>query len=103
MVMEITGESQGLVINVPEWFQEPDFLAWLNNPTTSLMTWHTRGEPANEYSDTIVFVDPGLSGEGPDADMPAKYWGQILEACRSRFRPWQTDDLLVVRITNLGG
>lgn len=102
MAIEVTGESQGLVINVPEWFKESAFLAWLNNPANPVMTWHPRGEQANDYSDTVVFVDPSLNGEGPDADMPAKYWAQILEACRSRFRPMESLDLLVVRLTNIG-
>ena len=28
----------------PEWFANPDFLAWLNNPDENIMTYHRRGE-----------------------------------------------------------
>lgn len=101
--MEITGESCGLVLNVPDWFQEPEFLSWLNNPPSPVMTWHERDTPAGECSDTVVFVDPGLQGEGTDSDMPEKYWEAIVDACRSRFRPGQSQDHLVVRLTNLDG
>lgn len=90
-----------LSINAPEWFAEADFLQWLNTPSRPLMTWHNKGSEANEWSDTVVFVDPSLSGEGSEnGEMPDKYWDFIVSECRSHFRP-STGFHIVVRITNL--
>lgn len=92
--------SPVLSLNVPQWFTEQSFLDWLNS-SVPLMTWHQRGEPANEYSDIVVFVDPGLSGEGSDQhDMPDQYWNAIVALCSEHFRP-STGFHIMVRITNL--
>lgn len=100
--MQIQAEhSPVLSMNVPEWFEHPDFMAWLNRDKNSLMTWHTKGEAPNEWSDIIVFVDPSLGGEGSeDGTMPDKYWDLIVSACRSNFKPG-TGLHVIVRLTNL--
>lgn len=63
-----------LRLNVPEWYQRPDFLAWLNEPGRA--TWHKRGEPATEYSDVFFTFD---HEEGSDFDllMPEDIWTAI--------------------------
>ena len=93
-----------LAINAPEWFRDPEFVTWLNTRVTPLMTWHTTGEPPNEWSDIIVFVDPSLSGEGSDnGSMPDKYWDEIVRLCQNNYDPYgsSTGYHIVVRITNL--
>lgn len=100
-MVEITSESKGLILNVPQWFEETEFLEWLNDPQRVVMSWHRCGEAPGDYSDTMVFVCPSLSGEGSDSDMPAKYWNEIVSACRSRFRPGESESMLCVRLTNL--
>jgi len=93
--------SPVLSINAPEWFGEAEFLQWLNKRDRPLMTWHSIGRDANEWSDIIVFIDPSLSGEGSeDGEMPEKYWQIIVSACQSHFKP-STGFHIIVRITNL--
>lgn len=90
----------GLVLNVPEWFTNPEFLAWLNAEETTVMTWHRRGAAANEWSDTLVFVDPSLNGEGTNSDMPEVFWNEIIAACRQSYHAGLNDHT-AVRLTNL--
>lgn len=90
-----------LFINAPEWFKESEFLSWLNDPNMHFMTWHTKGQPVDECSDVIVFVDPSLSGDGSDQGiMPDCYWNEIVEICRSNFSAYEGHSI-VVRISNL--
>jgi len=91
---------EGLVLNAPAFFDDPSFMDWLNNPDTVVMTWHRRGQPAGEWSDTCVLVDPSLNGEGADADMPAHIWNEIVEACRKAGLGGQREHI-PVRLTNL--
>lgn len=77
--MEIE-QGVSLRISAPEFYQDPEFVKWLNNDERKF-TWHDGGPP-DEWSDVIVGVDPSLSGEGTDNDMPAHIWNQILQACR---------------------
>lgn len=90
----------GLVINVPDWFNDPAMVAWLNDPETRVMSWHQQGTPPDEWSDTIVLVDPGLSGEGTDSDMPAHLWDAIVQACRDAKLDGQHEHI-PVRLTNI--
>lgn len=93
--------SDILCINAPEWYLDSEFIQWLNNPDLPIMTWHKRGDEPSEYSDAIVFVDPGLSGEGSDSDsMPIRYWDFIVKTCRERFS-LSTGFHIMVRITNM--
>lgn len=94
---------QGLTINAPAFFDDPAFMAWLNGSGLKF-TWHIRGNSvADDYSDVVVSVDPTLSGEGPDSDMPDYIWRQIVDACREHIGPQQDVPNYLVRITNLRG
>jgi hypothetical protein len=73
---------RGISINVPEFFEDPAFMAWLNNPDNKVFTWHTKGDEPGEYSDVVVTLEGSLNGEGSDSDMPEYCWDLILEACR---------------------
>lgn len=70
---------RGMVINAPDIFADPAFQRWLMNGERKF-TWHD-GQVIDDWSD--VLVDPSLSGEGSDSDMPAPIWGRIVEACRA--------------------
>ena len=103
--MEI--KTGGMIeLNAPEFFEDPAFMAWLNNGKTK-MTWHTKGNAvADEYSDVVVFVEPSLNGEGSegsDATMPQYIWEKIVDVCREHFaRVASTLECqIAVRITNL--
>lgn len=92
---------KGLVINAPEFFEDPEFMAWLNNRDRKF-TWHIRGNSiADEYSDVVVCVDPSLNGEGSDSDMPEHIWNRIVTACRETLGSASGEDHYMVRITNL--
>lgn len=92
--------ATGLVLNVPEFFTEPAFLAWLNNGKPKF-TWHTQQSVPDEYSDVIVCVDPGLTGEGSDSDMPEPQWNFIVEACRAHLGARSGVPHYLVRLTNM--
>lgn len=98
--MEIS-TNIGLLINAPEFFRDPTFINWLNNGERKFAL-HRNGPP-DEWSDVIVLVDPGLSGEGSDSDMPGHILAQVIEACRtnSRTRIAPYAEHIVVRLTNL--
>lgn len=87
-----------LKINAPEIFADPEFQAWLNNGQRKF-TWHEGGKP-DEWSDTVVMVDPGLTGEGTDSDMPEHIWDKIVEICREHFKPARLEHHIMVRLTN---
>ena len=93
-----------LVINVPSWYADPEFVDWLESSTSPVMTWHRPGQPLGEFSDAIVLVDPSLTGEGTDqCSMPDRYWEQIVEACRDHCSTPSTSESrhhIVVRLTN---
>ena len=92
--------SRGLVINVPEFFADPAFRQWLTDGRPKF-TWWTSG-PIDEWSDVVLLVDPSLTGEGSDSEMPAPIWEQIVEICRGHLGA--TDHATshyVVRLTNL--
>ena len=97
--MDIT-LCRGLVINAPAIFADPAFQRWLTNGQPKF-TWHSGGE-FDEYSDLVVLVDPGLSGEGSDSDMPSPAWDRIVEACRAHLgADRHGSSHYVVRLTNL--
>lgn len=92
--------GQSLRMNAPEFFKDPEFIAWLNNGDRKF-TWHPGGAPS-DHSDVIVLVDPSLNGEGSDSDMPEHIWEQIVEACRKQFgEPEYGGEVFTVRLTNL--
>lgn len=91
---------KGLVLHVPEFFEDKAFMAWLNDKSKIKLTWHQGGR-AGDFSDTVVCVDPALTGEGSDSDMPEHIWEKIMEACKSQFKPNQTDYHIMVRLVNI--
>lgn len=90
-----------LVINAPEFFRNPRFMAWLNDPETRVFSWHRKGEAASDYSDVVVLVDPSLNGEGTDSDMPESIWRQIIAACKKNVPNPLPGGHIAVRLTNL--
>jgi hypothetical protein len=93
---------RGLVINAPHVFADPAFRAWLTGGERTF-TWMRDGR-IDEWSDVVVLVDPGLSGEGSDSDMPAFAWDQIIAACRHHLGPDHHGAAhYMVRLTNLRG
>lgn len=98
-IMEIS-RTNALVINAPEFFEDPAFVDWLNSAQPKF-TWHDGGTPS-ENSDVVVLVDPSLSGEGSDSDMPEHIWNLLVQACKDHFRPTvQVTDHIMVWIKNL--
>jgi hypothetical protein len=77
-------EGVAIKLNVPGWFKHPVFIEWLvSRAGDGLATWHRPGERVpGDWSDVFVGVDPGLSGEGTDSDMPEPFWGYVVKACR---------------------
>lgn len=98
--MEKVIQSDSVTLNVPHFFKNPEFLAWLNSDDIPKFTWHRPGTPPTEMSDVIVLVDPSLTGEGTDDDMPPECWEEILAACRKADRLYPVTHILV-RLTNL--
>lgn len=92
----------GLVLNVPQLFAHPDFQAWLNDGKPKF-TWHQVGAPGTptEWSDVVILVDPSLNGEGSDSDMPEKAWEVVMAHCRQHFKPSQSANHIMVRLTNM--
>lgn len=92
-----------LVINAPEFFQDPEFKQWLITQAKPIMTWHQKGDPyIGEWADTVVLVDPGLTGEGAEKDeMPEHIWNAIVATCRKCFKPERNAPHIMVRLTNL--
>lgn len=87
----------GLVVNAAQLFKDPEFVAWLNNGEPKF-TWHKDGEPG-EYSDVVVLVDPSLSGEGSDSDMPERAWQLVMNACHEHVKPGGSYHVMV-RLVN---
>lgn len=91
---------RGLVLNIPEFFADAAFQHWLKNDAPKF-TWY-RGGVIDEWSDVVVLVDPSLTGEGSDSDMPAAMWERIIEQCRMHLGPSRDQqDHYMVRLTNL--
>lgn len=92
--MDVTHSYLPLVrINAPEFYRDPDFVAWLNDPDRQQATWHRKGEPPGPYSDLFFTVDPP---DGSDSDMPEPIWQRILAAL-------PPDKECVIWLSNLGG
>tara|TARA_Y100000310_G_scaffold94480_1_gene92137 strand:+ start:5856 stop:6599 length:744 start_codon:yes stop_codon:yes gene_type:complete len=66
-------------LNRPSWFKDPRFVAWLND-SDGLMTHHNKGDAPGEWSDIVVWVDSGLTGEGDASDMPEPFWREVVRA-----------------------
>ncbi|RMM39148.1 hypothetical protein QO021_28530 (plasmid) [Pseudomonas amygdali pv. lachrymans] len=77
----VSSPITGIKLSVPELFAQPEFIRWLNN--SQAMTWHSRQGPISEgdIADVAVFVDPSLTGEGTDSDMPG--WEHVVDKLRA--------------------
>ena len=67
-------------INAPEWYQDPQWVAWMNSADSA--TWHHPGEPANEMSDVFFTYDGASDGSdytGGDTHIPEHIWRQVVE------------------------
>lgn len=98
--LTIHGSSLSLVIHAAPIFKNPSFLEWLNDGKPK-MTWHQGGAPS-DFSDVIVCVDPSLSGEGTDTDMPEEIWQAIVQKVIDfGVKPSQYDSHITVRLVNI--
>lgn len=66
-------------INAPEWYEDPEWLAWLNDPRTA--TWHIPGEEPGECSDVMFTYGGPADGSdyGGENCIPDHIWDQIVE------------------------
>lgn len=92
--------GRSLLINAPDIFSDAGFRQWLADGRPKF-TWHKGGEP-DEWSDVIVLIDPSLTGEGSDSDMPPYIWDRIIEKCRAQCGGGGSGEPhIMVRLTNL--
>ena len=87
--------ERGVILNIycPELFQEPEFIAWLQERSNDneVATWHIPGQEPNEYSDVFCTYD---DGEGSNSDMPG--WDAIVTVCR-----WHDVTHATLRLINM--
>lgn len=71
----------GIKLSVPDLFADPGFKDYVNN--SSIMTWHKKGTDIDpdDLADVAVFVDPSMTGEGTESDMP--YWKAIVDKLKA--------------------
>lgn len=63
-------------INCPEFYEDPDFLDWINGKTgCELLTWHVAGDEAGDYSDVFLNYDHGDGAYSED--VPEHIWEEI--------------------------
>lgn len=67
-----------------DWFnadKHPEFCRWLER-AGQVASWADASAPPDEqdFPDLFVGVDPSLTGEGTDSDMPQAYWSQVVDA-----------------------
>lgn len=91
--------GRSLVLNAPEIFADAAFLRWLEAPAAKF-SWHRGGKP-DEWSDVVVLVDPSLTGEGSDSDMPKHVWDRIMALCRVNLPREVGKPHVMVRLSNL--
>lgn len=107
-------EGYGLhvVINAPEFFQRKDFEEYVESQASPskgpVFTWHQAGTELGDYSDVVVLVEPCLSGDGSNSDMPEDLWNTIIAALQKEFGQHGEnvpdgfqDRSIAVRLTNL--
>lgn len=70
-------------VNMSELRTDPEFAAWLNDPRTRVWTWHEKGNPVDDFSDIVVWVES--NGEGSESgDMPEHIWNEIAKLMGGR-------------------
>ena len=73
--------AQCLIINAPEWFKDPVFVAYLNRLANSqcsrrIATWHKGGKPG-DFSDIFVVYDNHEGSDFFEEDGLEYVWGTI--------------------------
>lgn len=94
----------GLTTDASGIFARPDFMAWLNDESKSIFTWHDRSQKiAGTWSDVIVLVDANY--EGDSSDMPEDIWRAICDLAYSEYGgpelPLAQGSHVRVQLTNL--
>lgn len=85
-----------LKVNVPDLFENPAFVKFLNDPENNMATWHQKGEWPHEYSDCFVTYD---AGEGSHSNMPDECWDLLCKIVEQHMgRP---DVYVILHLTNL--
>ncbi|MCP1674321.1 hypothetical protein J2T57_001423 [Natronocella acetinitrilica] len=85
----VTSSAGALVVMRVPWFTADEhkaFQEWVSGRVGhGLASWIPAGYRCTqtEFPDIFVGVDPGLSGEGTDAEMPEHYWSAVVEAARA--------------------
>lgn len=82
-----------MTIQMPDLYQDPEFVRYLNNPQKNIATWHVKGEAPHHYSDIFVTYD---GGEGSHSDMPG--WDKICEIVTAE---GLGDTYVLLHITNV--
>lgn len=86
-------------INAPAWFDDPEFLKWLNRPGTA--TWHRSGTEPGDYSDVFFTFCQGEGSDYPgseDPGIPEEIW-QHLEFIIAEQHGWDAE--VLVWVSNL--
>jgi hypothetical protein len=95
------GRIMGLTLNVPDWFEDPEFVNWLNDHGNLVFSWHQKGDVPGDFSDTIISLEPNCEGEGSASDMPRRFWQALLDLCREHLGIDKSNYHYFVRLTNL--
>lgn len=73
---QIDGKIPCVMINAPEWFKDPGFVAFLEcSDLRRTATWHIPGQPVSSLSDVFVTYDAGEGSD--DEDIPEHIWNEI--------------------------
>lgn len=86
-------------INAPAWFDDPEFLKWLNRPGTA--TWHRSGTEPGDYSDVFFTFCQGEGSDYPgseDPGIPDAIW-KHLEFIVAEQHGWDAE--VLVWVSNL--
>lgn len=108
--MEVLQKMTLIKLNVPEFFEDPIFMAWFDEQASKhqLASWHGGGK-ATEFSDAFLTVhvlwepsscEDGYYAEGSNSDMPEPFFKQICQQVWSMGH-WGED--VLVWLTNLEG
>ncbi len=98
--MPTHSKAAALVLDAPEFFQDPGFLAWLASDHGH-STNYRAGRPV-AGAEVLVLVDPGLAGEGSASDMPDWCWAVVLDTCRAAYAPQSGANHILVHLRNRG-
>jgi len=100
---EFPGYIKGIIMNVPEFFVDPAFMAWLNDDNLKFAQ-HPKGGDAGEWSEVILTIDPGLGGDGSecgDANFPEWCWEVVINEARRHLSPDTSGKYIyLVKLTN---